>query len=146
MSKIKQAMLVCFVSFSIFNIPLIGFEKSFFDSYKSCTSSRRFFRMDVIEKEDEYCIEVELPGVKKENINLSYSGDILVVSYSVKDRHDEEDVNYLHRERVASSSSRSLRLDNAKFDKAKAKLDDGILSVKIPREKIADNYRKIKID
>ncbi len=128
------------------NTHLLGFDRNFFDSYKFETYlSRDFCKMDVIEKEKEYVIKVELPGVKKEDIDLSFNESTIIISCSAEEK-SEENGNYLRRERMCNLSSRSIRLNDAKFEKAKAKLDNGILTITVPRERVSENFKKIKID
>lgn len=142
----RQIVVVCFAICGSFCGVLHGFDGGFFDTYRYASSTHDGCRMDVVERGKEYVIEVDVPGAKKSDIDLSYSDNMLVISFSSNEQHEEEDANYLHRERSASAFNRTLRLNDAKFEKAKATLIDGVLTIRVPREKPSENYKKIKID
>jgi HSP20 family protein len=74
------------------------------------------------------------------------SCDILCISVNHSEEVNKNEKNYIHRERRSSSMSRSIRLANAKLDEAKAKLEDGVLTVTIPKDEKATNLRKIDIE
>jgi len=106
------------------------------------------FKIDIQEKEKEYIIEAELPGVKKDEIDLSIDGDNLCISINRCEEKEEKDEkkNFIHKERRSSSMSRVVRLAGAKLDEIKAKLDEGVLAVTIPKEEKKDSNRKINIE
>jgi HSP20 family protein len=108
--------------------------------------ARDTFKIDIEESETEYRIEAELPGIKKEEINLSIEEDNLCISVNRTEEANNEGKNYIHRERRASSMSRRVRLANARLDDIKAKLDEGVLSVSIPKQDKAESMRKIEIE
>jgi len=107
---------------------------------------RDTFKIDIVEADNEYLIEAELPGVKKDEIDLSIDHDNLCISVNRTEEINQDNKNYIHRERRASSMSRRVRLADAKLSDIKAKLDDGVLVVTIPKEEKADSPQKIAID
>jgi HSP20 family protein len=108
--------------------------------------ARDTFKIDIEETDSEYRIDAELPGVKKEELELGIDGDNLCISVNHSEEVNKNEKNYIHRERRSSSMSRSIRLANAKLDEAKAKLEDGVLTVTIPKDEKATNLRKIDIE
>jgi HSP20 family protein len=106
---------------------------------------RDTFKIDVKETDGEYLVEAELPGVKKEEIDLSVDGENLCISINHEEETKEDRENYIHRERRVSSMSRRVRLANVKPEEIKAKLEDGVLSIAIPKRAEAANNRKIEI-
>ena len=62
------------------------------------------------------------------------------------EEENTEGKNYIHRERRASSMSRRVRLADAQLDDIKAKLEEGILSVSIPKKDKVSTMRKIEIE
>ena len=72
------------------------------------------FKVDVQENEREYLIEAELPGVKKEEVNIEMYEGRLTISVNREENISEENKNYLHRERTFSSMKRSIYLADAK--------------------------------
>lgn len=101
------------------------------------------FRMDVQENDSAYSIEAELPGVSKDEINLSLEDDRLTISVNRKEEVNNENRNYVHRERKNYSMSRTVYLDNASFEGTKAKLDQGILLITVPKK--VQHEQKISI-
>jgi len=104
------------------------------------------FKIDITESDKEYFVEAELPGIKKEEINLGIEDDNLCISVNRTEEVKNDSKNYIHRERRAASMSRRIRLANAQFDKIKAKLEEGVLRVTIPKSEKVDKSRKINIE
>ena len=90
--------------------------------------------LDAFEDKDKYVVSVELPGMKKEDINVTVHDGILTVS---GERRHEKDVKEgtVHRtERYYGKFSRSVSLPAVvKSDKVAAAYKDGILSIEIPK-------------
>lgn len=104
------------------------------------------FRIDVKEKKDKYIVEAEVPGVSKKEINLRLEDGRLTIGIEREERKDEEEKDYIHKERRYASMSRSIYLGNVKEDKARAKLKDGILKIEVPKSQVDDTRRQIPID
>ncbi len=104
------------------------------------------FKLDVQEKEDEYAVEAELPGVKKEEVKVEMNDNRLTIAIEREEKIDEERKNYIHKERRTSSMQRQIYLHDAQPDGIKAKLDNGVLSIQIPKVKTAKNNHKVDIE
>lgn len=104
------------------------------------------FKLDVQEKEKEYSIEAELPGVKKEEIKLEMNDERLTISIERNEDIEEKNKNYIHKERRTCSMQRNIYLRNATAEGIKAKLDNGVLSITIPKTEDKENKRKINIE
>jgi HSP20 family protein len=104
------------------------------------------FKIDIEETDSEYRIEAELPGVKKEEIDLGIEDDNLSIIVNRTETSNEDGKNYIHRERRSSSMGRRVRLANAKLGDVRAKLEEGVLTVTIPKEEKAASSRKIDIE
>jgi HSP20 family protein len=107
---------------------------------------RDTFKIDVTESDKEYLVEAELPGVGKDEIDLSVDDDTLCISVNREEESNADGRNYIHRERRASAMSRRVRLANAALGEIKAKLDNGVLTVTIPKRNRAENMRRIDIE
>ena len=88
-------------------------------------------RTDIIEKENEFELKVDLAGYKKEDISLNYENGTLTIS--AKTEESECEGKYLCRER-SSSVSRSYYVGDIDKTKVKANYSDGVLSVIIPKD------------
>ena len=107
---------------------------------------RDTFKIDIEEREKECLIEAELPGIKKEEIDLGIEDDNLCITVNRSDEANKDGKNYIHRERRASSMSRRVRLADASLNEIKAKLEEGVLTITIPKEDKTPTSRKIDIE
>ena len=103
------------------------------------------FKVDVQEKDKEYIVEAELPGVKKDDVSLDYDEGKLSISVKKSEESEEKKKNYIHRERRYSSAARSVYLENANPDGISAKLENGILCITVPKQERPDNSKHISI-
>ncbi|NLY70979.1 MAG: Hsp20/alpha crystallin family protein [Clostridiales bacterium] len=103
------------------------------------------FRLDLRETEDEYIIEAELAGYKKDDIKIDFNDGRLTITAEKQDTKEEESANYIHRERSTQSMQRSIYLNNADAKGIKAKFEDGILEVNVPKKDKTNNSIQIPI-
>ncbi len=107
----------------------------------------RSFRADIKEKDDEYLIEAEMPGMNKEDIELEIDDNYLTITADHTEETEEKGENYIRRERRQGRYARSFYLDNVKEDEIKAEYNDGILTVHLPKlEKSEVKRRTIDIE
>lgn len=104
------------------------------------------FKLDIEDKNNEYVVKADLPGVKKDEISLRLDRGRLTISIERNEEDEKEEKNYIHKERRYSSMSRSIQLENVKEEDIKAKLNDGVLSINIPKKEEDDNSKKIPIE
>ena len=104
------------------------------------------FKMDVQENENQYCIEAELPGVKKEEVNLELVAGRLTISVNREEKVEEQNQTYIHRERRHSSMQRAVYLADARPQGIKASLDDGILRVTVPKQEQTTSSIQIDVE
>ena len=90
-------------------------------------------RTDIRQTDEAYLLETEMPGVKKEDIELIRENGVLTIS--VKTSAPENDEGYVRRERLFGELKRSFVLDNIDEDTISAKLDSGILYISLPKMK-----------
>lgn len=103
------------------------------------------FKVDVKEEENRFIIEADLPGFKKEEIELKYNEGLLTISIEHDETKEEEETNYVHRERKQCSMKRTLNLGELDFDKIDASLKDGILEIIAPKAEIVETTKRIEI-
>jgi HSP20 family protein len=104
------------------------------------------FRLDVKEEDNKYLIEAELPGVKKEDIKLSYDDNVLTISIEHNEEKEDKKENYIHRERHMCSMKRALNLPGIDPAKMKARLEDGVLKVVADKQEIKDQSYVIEVE
>jgi HSP20 family protein len=96
-------------------------------------------KVDVAEKNGAYIVTAELPGVKKEDIQVSIDGAEVTLSAVVKrEKEVAKDERVLHAERVYGKVSRSFSLpQDVDEAKAEAKFRDGVLELTLPKKAAA---------
>ena len=101
------------------------------------------FRVDVSENEKAYTLRAELPGVKKEDINVTIDGDTVAISAEVRNERDvKDDERVLHSERYYGKVYRGFTLGQA-VDEAgtHAKYANGVLELTLPKKAAAQAKR-----
>ena len=103
-------------------------------------------KVDVTEDEKTYKVQAELPGVKKEDINVSIDGSQIAISAEVKkEREEKNGGRVLRSERYYGKFSRSFQLaQDVDESKAEAKYSDGVLQLLLPK-KAAVSAKKLYI-
>lgn len=124
------------------------FESFFKDSmFPSFYANSGQMRVDIREDEKNYVVEAELPGVKKEEINLEVDENVLTIAVNRKEEVNEEQEKYIRRERRCSSMTRSFAVDNIRPDQATAKFENGILVIDLPKkEETVTTNKRIEIE
>ena len=90
--------------------------------------------VDVVETGDGYELKAEVPGIKKEDIRISFEGGLLTLKGEKKQENEEKNRNYYKVERLYGRFERSFRLpEGIKADAIKARYDSGVLTVAIPK-------------
>jgi HSP20 family protein len=98
--------------------------------------------VDIEEQDDAYVLEAELPGVKRQDVNIELVGNELTINGEIKERERKGPLR--RRERRMGRFEYRVRLpDQVDAEKIDAKLDNGILTVKVPK---AERAQRRKID
>ena len=101
--------------------------------------------LDFYEKDGKYFVDMELPGMEKDDVSISVKHNVLTISGNKKAVHEEKDVHYHMRETTHGSFSRSIRLpDDVEEDKMEAVYKNGILHLEIPHTS-ESKVKKIEI-
>jgi HSP20 family protein len=90
--------------------------------------------IDMYETKDDVVVKAALPGVDPEDVDLTISGDTLVIKGETKQENESKDQDYIRRERRYGSFVRSVTLPaSLKADQAEAKFENGVLTLRIPK-------------
>jgi len=90
--------------------------------------------VDISEDKDNVIIRAEMPGTKKEDVNISIQDNVLTLKGEKKQEKEEKDKNYHRVERSYGSFCRSFQLPTSvKTDKIKANYRDGVLNITLPK-------------
>ncbi len=119
------------------------FPKLRFPEMESVTPS-----VDIFEDANNVVVKAEIPGIKKEDIDVRLTDDVITISGEKKKEDKVEKKDYCRLERSYGSFKRSFRLPKeVQADKAEAKFEDGILEISIPKtEQAKKKEKKIKIN
>ena len=122
--------------FADFEWPLMG------------AGGRELGRADLSETDEGYELQIDLPGMKKEDIRVDLSDGILTVSGERSDEREDKRKGYYLSERSYGSVRRSFRVpETVKSEDIKARFDDGVLTLRMPRtEEAQKNARKIEVE
>ena len=95
-------------------------------------------KTDVKEKDGNYEIDIDLPGFKKDEVSIQLENGYLTITAAKgldKDEEKEDKSGYIRKERWSGSCSRSFYVgENVKSEDIKAKMEDGILHLTMPKE------------
>ena len=97
--------------------------------------ARNLMKTDVRETDDGYELDVDLPGFKKDEVDVKLSDGYLTISAAKGLDKDEKDKkgNYIRRERYSGAMQRSFYVGDVKGEDVHAKFADGILSLTVPK-------------
>ena len=100
-------------------------------------------KIDSYEYEDKYVLEIDLPGYKKEDVQILPDKDILRIT--AKRTLNDENVKF--RERFSGELVREMRLlPTVDASNIKAKMEDGILTITLPKKVEVENNTKVTIE
>jgi len=106
----------------------------------------RMPKLDVVDRDNEVLVRVEVPGVKKEDLEISVTGNLFTVKGQTRREEKEEKGDYYRCEVSQGSFSRTVTLPaDVREEGAKAELKDGMLEVTLQKTE-KSKKRAIKID
>ena len=96
--------------------------------------------MDVMETDDTIIIKTDLPGVKKEDINIELTEDSISISAVFEEEVEVEEANFVRKERKYGEARREMRLpEKIRVEDARAKFENGVLTVELPKVEVKRN-------
>jgi HSP20 family protein len=103
--------------------------------------------VELTEKEQEFEITAELPGIEPSEVDVSLSGGVLTIKGEKSEEKETKEKNFFFSERRYGSFQRSFQVpEGVDVDKILAKLDKGVLSISLPKTKEAvQQQRKIPV-
>jgi len=116
------------------------FGRSFFDGFPS-----NLIKTDIHENDNEFLVEAELPGIPKENIQVTYENGVLTITGQHQTDHATEDEKgrLVRSERSLTSVRRQYLLENVKEDEIKASYAEGILKLTLPKDQGKQASKKL---
>ena len=102
--------------------------------------------IDMYDRGTEIVVKAELPGVERENIDLTITKDAITIKGEIKGEEETKEEDYYAREISCGNFTRSVALPaEVENEKAKATLKDGILEIVLPKKEEAQP-KEIKVE
>lgn len=118
----------------------------FYDELLESFDSNKGSNCDIYEKDGKYHLEMDLPGFKKNEINVEcHKGNITISAKKEFKKEEHDGKKYLRRERRFNSLERSFYLGDIDDEQIHAVFEDGTLKIEVP-VKHEDLKRKIDIE
>ena len=90
--------------------------------------------LDVAESENEYMVKASLPGINPDDLEITYTNNILTIKGEVREEQELEEARYHLRERSYGSFARSIILPaGVESDKIEANYEAGVLTLRLPK-------------
>ncbi len=123
--------------------PFAAFRTPFWAGTRTAELEEFSPTVDMYETEHELVVKCDLPGVKKTDIKLDVTHDMLTISGEKSKEEKVEKANYYRYESAYGKFSRSFELpEGLDTEKAKAHFENGVLEIKIPRSPEAERMSK----
>ena len=117
---------------------LENFQKSFFGTLNPSFSNNAMnsFRTDIKETDDAYELLADLPGCRKEDIDLQIEDEILTIKAERHAEHEDKDAKhgYVRVERSWGRYERSFDMSGIDTDAITAKYENGVLTLNLPKK------------
>ena len=119
------------------------FRDDFFD--RKDRMNYNLMKTDIREDENSYLLEVDLPGYSKDDIKIDITDGYLTINAKVEKEDNDENKNYVRRERFTGEVSRSFYVgEDIKEEEVKASFKNGILTLEVPKLSLEDKKKDKK--
>lgn len=117
-----------------------------FDDFMPMTKEENM-KCDIYEKDGDYHIEMDVPGFSKDEIKIEAKKDYLTIiaEKTSEKEDDDEQKNYIHRERSYGKYQRSFYLHDLDSEKVDAEFNNGVLKIVVPKREETDDRKYIEI-
>ena len=108
----------------------------------------RAFKTDIRDEGENYLLEADLPGFKKEDISVNIEGETLTIRAERSENNEAKDSkgNYIKRERSYGSFSRSFDMTGIRVEDVAAAYESGVLKLTLPKkQETLPTSRKLEI-
>lgn len=126
-------------------IPRSFYLNDIFDDFIP-TKEAGDMKCDVYEKGGNYYIEMDVPGFDKQDISLESDNGYLTITAEKQEENNDEEKNYIRRERTYGKYQRSFYLGDLNEDEIKAEFKNGTLKVTVPKKEKIETKKSIEIE
>ena len=103
-------------------------------------------KCDIYEKDGDYHIEMDIPGFDKKDINIECDKGYLTVTAVKNEEDNDENKNYIRRERSYGKYQRSFYIGEVDSENVKAEFKHGMLKIVVPKQKEVETKKRIEIE
>ncbi|WP_083222350.1 Hsp20/alpha crystallin family protein [Colibacter massiliensis] len=108
--------------------------RTFFSDVVGAAPTLSVPKIDLEDCGDKYELKADLPGMNKEDVQVTYDNNVLSVTAQHKEETDKDEKNYVYRERINRAFCRRLIIPHVEKSKIDASFADGVLKVVLPKE------------
>jgi HSP20 family protein len=117
------------------------------DLFKPETDKSWYPAVDILNEKESVVLNIELPGLKKEDISVKIEDRVLTIEGERKIDNEKTRENYYRRERTYGSFKRSFNLsDDVLIDDVDASFKDGILKLTLKKDNTKEELKQITIN
>lgn len=120
-------------------------SRIFFDNFLDEFKESDKMKCDIYEKDNIYHIEADIPGFTKDDIKVEFNKGNLTITAEKSNDEEQEEKNYLRRERYYGKYQRTFYLGEINEEEAEATFLNGILKITIPKKLEEENKKYIEI-
>lgn len=122
------------------NLDLFNEEDAFFANlFSGFSKDGKLLKTDIAETDKDYLVFIDVPGLTKKDVKISLEDKYLTVKIeSVKE--ENEAMTFVRNERFYGTASRSFYVGDVEQKEINAKIDNGVLTITIPKK----NYKKVE--
>jgi HSP20 family protein len=103
--------------------------------------------VDIKDEENKLVVTTDLPGIKKEDVEINLKEDMLEISAKTGKEQEKEEEGYIRKERSYTRFYRAVRLPTSvKEEGSSAKMENGVLTITLPKMKLEEPSKKIQIE
>ncbi len=125
-----------------------SFNNFFNDSLSQTKTNESWYpAVDILNEKDDVVLNIELPGVKKEDIFVNIEDRVLTIKGERKFENEDKTDNYFRKERVYGNFKRSFNLsDDVLIDDVNADFQDGVLKLTLKKDNTKEEVKQITIN
>lgn len=108
---------------------------TFFKDFPAATTNTNFMpRVEITEDRDNFYLNLEMPGIKKEDIKINVENNVLTIKGNKNQTYNKEEKNLVMNERYYGEFTRSFNLSkDIKIENIDAQYNDGVLNLTLPK-------------
>jgi len=125
-------------------VPRNYYLDDLFDNFFEGEDNR--MKCDIYEKDNNYHIEMDIPGYKKEDIKIECNkGNLTITAEHHEEQEEKEGKKYIRRERIYGKYQRSFYLGDIEEDRIDASFKNGTLEIVIPKKEEKEIKKFIEV-